>query len=392
MSHKSHPSADTPHPQADTVGRHSHVSLSTPDTVAEAQQTQYVAFLFRAPYALDAYQLGFATGIREDYKLQQDKYDSLDLPVYMLDNYFKDPDLDRYLEVCRTHEPRVGVIGDAFTEEDTHNLVAAATEMRDELDFFEPIIVPKCESALDIIPDDIIVGYANGYSDLKPNDFSTRKDWYGRHVHILGGTPPKTYEILQNLTHGKIVDPIVKSDAQTATLADFDNTDTDTDSSIPVSDLSHTPANIVGVDWNGLHQWAMKGDYWHHEGNPWWRNADTLTVRASVRKGLSHIKQYWTERSIWPTATPANDPSFDTPLTSQAEPDIPTCSGCGTDTWTLETDAIVVEYEDGVTRAFCSNTCRDRVEYYDGAIPLNIAHQDIQYLIDRPRSEWVSSA
>lgn len=366
----------------------SHVTLSTPTTLTEAQKTQYVGFLFRAPYALDAYQLGFATGIREDYKLQQAKHDSLNLPVYMLDNYFKDPDLDRYLEVCRKHSPRVGVIGDAFSSEDAHDLVAAAERLRDELDQFEPIIVPKCQEALDIIPDDIILGYANGYSDIKPHDFSTRTDWYGRHVHILGGSPPKTFEILQLLTSGDIRKPITKDDSQTATLDDFDTKQSS--GVVSVSSLSHTPANIVGVDWNGLHQWGMKGDYWHHEGNPWWRDADDMTVRASVRTGLQHIKQYWASRDVWPTATPLNDSSFEPALTTPTHPDMPICAGCGNNNWDTEQKIDVVEYEDGTTRAFCSDSCRERIEYRDGAIPLNIARHDIQYLSTRDRASWVS--
>lgn len=392
MPYNTHPKTRN-HPRTtptNNSSKYSHVQLSTPTTLSDAQTPQYVAFLFRAPYALDAYQLGFATGIREDYKLQQEKYDSLNIPVYMLDNYFKNPNLDRYLNVCRTHSPRVGVIGDAFTPADAQTLVATATKLRNEFEYFEPIIVPKCGAALDIIPNDIIVGYANGYSDLKPPDFSTLDDWHGRHVHILGGTPPKTFEILQLLTHGRVSTPLDNPATSPPTLSDFDTQNKH--SQLPVSQLSHTPANIVGIDWNGLHQWAMKGDYWHHDGNPWWRNADNMTVRASVRTGLQHIKQYWKTRNIWPTTTPINDPLFEPALSPPPHANAPVCAGCGTNTWDSTSNITVIEYEDGVTRAFCSQMCRDRLEYYDGAIPLSIAQRDIQYLLDRPRAAWVSPA
>lgn len=365
------------------------ISLSSPPTIHAAQKPQYVAFLFRAPYAFDAYQLGFATGIREDYKLQQEKYTSLNLPVYMLDNHFKDPDLDRYLEVCRTHSPHVGVIGDAFTLEDAHDLVAAAEKARTELDSFEPIIVPKCIEALDIIPDDIIVGYANGYSDIKPEDFSTIDDWYGRHIHILGGTPPSTFELIQRLTTGSITASLTTPNKQTSSLDSFQSTPTPSQS---LSDLSHTPANIIGVDWNGLYQWATKGDYWHHAGDPWWRDADHMTVRTTVRTGLQQIKQYWLRRDLWADTTPVQDQRFQHSYTPATHPEIPVCAGCGVDTWDTNTELCIVEYEDGDTRVFCSGSCRNRFEYYDGAIPLNSTRQDLQYLLDRSRADWVNAA
>jgi len=88
-----------------------------PEAIQDAIQTRWVGFTFRVPFVLDAYRLGFSVGVREDYGYQADEYPALDLPVHILDNDFRDPDLERYLDVFETVQPRVGVIGDAFDVE-----------------------------------------------------------------------------------------------------------------------------------------------------------------------------------------------------------------------------------------------------------------------------------
>ncbi|NHN64503.1 hypothetical protein G9463_14540, partial [Haloarcula sp. JP-Z28] len=35
--------------------------------VGDAQQAEYIGFLHREPFVIDAYRLGFAVGVREDY-------------------------------------------------------------------------------------------------------------------------------------------------------------------------------------------------------------------------------------------------------------------------------------------------------------------------------------
>jgi len=66
--------------------------------IVAARETDYVAFLHRVPFALDAFNLGFLTGFREDCTYQQNQYTDLELPVGMLDNDFRNPDLTRYVE------------------------------------------------------------------------------------------------------------------------------------------------------------------------------------------------------------------------------------------------------------------------------------------------------
>ena len=336
--------------------------------VAEARRAKYVAFLFRAPYALDAHQLGFATGLREDYTFQN-KWKTLDVPVFMLDNDFRNPDLERYLEVLDKHDPSVGVIGDAFDADDAYELAETALKLREARDNFEPIIVPKCAEALDIIPDEIIVGYPVGYSDIHATDFSRPVDWAGRRVHILGGSPPKQWAAIRDLVPG--------DDPTRVDLGSFGGGASDT-----------RRANIVGLDWNGLHRGALVGEYWHHDA-PHWRRADDLTVRATVRRGLQHIRRFWKDRGVWPDLTSAD---VGDALTPRDYPDMQLCSGCGHDLFEPEEVYEVVEYEDAEVRAFCSSKCRDRLEWFEGLIPLDISREDHSYTHVRRRMDGFNAA
>lgn len=346
-------------------------SSSVAHRVAAARRADYVAFLFRMPYAFDAHQLGFATGVREDYSMQN-KYDTADVPVFMVDNDFKDPDLERYLEVFREYEPRIGVIGDAYDVDDAQRLVDAARELTDELEYFDPIIVPKCEAALEAIPKEIIVGYPIGYSDIHAPDFTRPSDWAGRRVHILGGSPPKQWAAIQELAPGG------DAAGDQSGLSAFGVT----------SEPAWEPADIVGLDWNGLHGVALKGEYWHHE-SPHWRRADDLTIRGTVRRGLQHIRRFWRDRGVWPTLT------FADAGVRQEEPLSPTdplCTGCGRDLFDPDEIEVLVEYEDRVTRAYCSDSCFDHAEYHTGLVPLDISRDTSFYTMDRARISGFKAA
>ena len=82
-----------------------HQTASSSDSAAEIRadrQADYVAFLHRVPFAIDAANMGYLTGYREDCSYQQGQYRDLDLPVGMLDNDFRNPDLDRFVDSERT--------------------------------------------------------------------------------------------------------------------------------------------------------------------------------------------------------------------------------------------------------------------------------------------------
>ena len=241
--------------------------------VAAARQADHVAFLHRVPFAYDAHRLGFLTGFREDCTYQQQHFKALELPVGMLDNDFRNPDLDRYVERFFEHEPQVGVIGDAYGIEEVDRYVAAAREIKGSYPEPDLVIVPKCRGAIHAIPDDLVVGYSRGYADRLAHEFSEPSDWRGRRVHILGGSPPKQLDVIKQLTR-----PTLTGDP---------------------------PADIVGLDWNGLHRGAQFGEFWTADG---WddsgRDADHVTVRKTVRHSLARIREFWQSMGSGPRRHP----------------------------------------------------------------------------------------
>jgi len=217
----------------------------------------------------DAYELGYSPGVREDYAYRTDEYANVDLPVVVLDNDFRDPDVNRYLDQFEQYDPSVAVLGDVYTLGEARALSDLATDLQDEHPYKEFVVVPKCRAAFDILSDDVVLGYAMGYSDVQAGDFSEIRDWRGERVHLLGASPPKQFEVIQELTQPTLFDDL--------------------------------PADIVGLDWNGVHGVALKGEYWSRSG---WQSADHLSVRETVRKSLREIRRYWQERGIWPDTEP----------------------------------------------------------------------------------------
>lgn len=145
--------------------------------IATARRADYVAFLHRAPFVVDALALGFLPGFREDCGYQETQYQNLNLPVGILDNDFRNPDLERFVDRFFEHEPRVGVIGDVYEPADVDDHVTAAREIRGSYPEAELIIVPKSRAVIDAIPDDIVLGYSRGYADRLAHEFSDPADW-----------------------------------------------------------------------------------------------------------------------------------------------------------------------------------------------------------------------
>lgn len=209
--------------------------------------------------------MGFTTGVREDCSYQTSQYPNVTFPVLFPDNNFHDPDLDRFLDQVDRYDPEVAVIGDAYTAQVAVELQAVA----DDLEDVEPVIVPKCADALAEIDDDTVVGYANGYSDIKPEDFSKPHEWRGRRVHLLGGSPRSQYQVIQQLTQ--------------PTLDDAE------------------PADIVGLDGNCAFKAAFYGEFWTPRG---WQWADHLTIRETVERSLQEMKAFWQRVGVWPDQEP----------------------------------------------------------------------------------------
>ncbi|ODR80188.1 hypothetical protein BG842_02840 [Haladaptatus sp. W1] len=302
-------------------------SDSATKTYADARQAKYVAFLHRVPFALDALHLGFLPGFREDCTYQQSQFNALECPVGMLDNDFRNPDLDRYIERVFEYEPAVGVIGDAYDATEARTYVDTIRELETNFPDTEFIIVPKCRAAIDVIPDDIVLGYSRGYADKLAHEFSDPIDWRGRRVHILGGSPPKQLAVIDQLTQ-----PTLSGDP---------------------------PADIVGMDWNGLHRGAQFGEFWTGDG---WddsgRNADHVTIRKTVRHSLSRVRDFWQAHGIWPESTLQAD-GFGLEYHGPTPDDLENsaCTECGTNVWTTERGPFVAEYDTGVICGYCSYDC-----------------------------------
>jgi len=61
----------------------------------------------------------------------------------MLDNDFRNPDLNRYVERFFRYEPQVGVIGDAYSVNEVEEYVAAARGIQASYPESHLVIVPK---------------------------------------------------------------------------------------------------------------------------------------------------------------------------------------------------------------------------------------------------------
>ncbi|EMA18394.1 DUF6610 family protein [Haloarcula marismortui] len=298
--------------------------------VGDAQQAEYIGFLHREPFVIDAYRLGFAVGVREDYTYQS-SLRNVDVPIEILDNDFRNPDLDRYIERFEQYEPSVGMLGDAYDQQEARRYNQAARELKRKFPGMEAIIVPKCRDAIDVIDDDIVLGYPMGYSDQTADEYTDIVDWRGRRVHLLGASPTKQYPVIEELTQPRVT--------------------------------GEEPADIVGVDWNGVHLAALHGEYFSPHG---YGNADHLSIRETVQQSLRHIRSYWKSRGVWPTVEKNR-----TPLTAEPMDPVWAADGSRATVNGLE-DAIVVEYENRQTLAYRSQHERDRVEYRAGLTPSEV--------------------
>ena len=305
----------------------SSANASTANDIAAARQADHVAFLHRHPFTLDGFELGFLPGFREDCGYRETQYQNLDLPVGMLDNDFRNPDLDRFVDQFFEHEPQVGVIGDVYERDDVDAHVAAAREIRASYPEAELIIVPKSRAVIDAIPEDLVLGYSRGYADRLAHEFSDPADWRGRRVHILGGSPPKQLDAIRQLTRPTLTD--------------------------------EPPADIVGVDWNGLHRGAQFGEFWTADG---WddsgRDADHVTVRKTVRHSLARVREFWKFHGIWPESTPQDEGAhieYEGPTPADLEH--AACTECGTNVWRTRRGPYVAEYDTGAICGYRSYEC-----------------------------------
>lgn len=246
----------------------------------------------------------------------------------ILDNDFRNPDVDRYLDRFETYDPSVAILGDAYTPQEARALSDLGQQLTDDHPYKTVVVVPKCHAALDIIADDVVLGYAMGFSDVQAEDFTDLNEWRARRVHLLGASPPKQYEVIEQLTQPTLTE--------------------------------EPPAEIVGLDWNGVQKVAYKGEYWTRDG---WQPADHLSVRETVRTSLREIKRFWQDHGVWPATEP-----IDLYGPAVHEPADPLYAVNATDITAREQleAAIIVDYEAYGPLAFRTETERAWFEYSEG--------------------------
>lgn len=240
--------------------------------------------------------------------------------------------MDRYLERFERYEPAVAILGDAYTVDQAERLDRIAIELLEEHPQKRMVIVPKAEDIFDAISDDVILGVPIGYSDIHADDLGWQ-NYRGRDVHILGAAPDKAWNSIQKLTQPNLTgDP---------------------------------PADVKGLDWNGLQKVAYLGEYWTPNG---WKRADELSIRETVRKGLEEVKAFWESKGVWPETEPVElygppvlEPD-DLIFMDQGGDPIP-------DRESLE-DAWVEEYRGYGKLAFSDEHYKKQVEYYEGLEPV----------------------
>lgn len=232
--------------------------------------------------------------------------------------------MNRYLDQFEQYDPSVAVLGDAYTPSEAQALNDLVTDLKDEHSHKEFVVVPKCGAAFDILDDEIVLGYSNVQAD----DVSERSDWRGRKVHLLGASPKKQYQVIEDLTQPTLTE--------------------------------EPPADIIGLDWNGMQKVAYLGEYWTSNG---WQPADHFTIRETVRKSLQEIKHFWQDHGIWPEKEP-----IDLYGPAVQDPAIPVYVEHGGTIQTREQleAAYVDEYEAYGTVAFETEAGQNFVEYRDG--------------------------
>lgn len=124
-----------------------------------------------------------------------DGYPNVRTPCVFLDNDFRNPELDRYLDRVERYDPSVAVLGDAYTGRDAARYQQAVDELQERWPAKTYVVAPKCERAFDVLDEDVVLRYPLGYSELDPSDYSETSDWRGRPVHVLGGSTPRQYEV-----------------------------------------------------------------------------------------------------------------------------------------------------------------------------------------------------
>lgn len=142
---------------------------------------------------------GLFIGNREDGSYQLNGEPNVELSTWFLDNQYRDPDLERYLERYDEEEPAIGIIGDAYNEEDARKLNETGLEILEENQYRTVVVGVKHPDVVEHLDPEITLGLPNGSSPITVEDIGYTA-FRGRDIHIMGGNPFESYTTIDKLT------------------------------------------------------------------------------------------------------------------------------------------------------------------------------------------------
>jgi GNAT superfamily N-acetyltransferase len=184
-----------------------------------------------------AHKHGWLSGCRLD-AIQN--YNRANISPEFIDIHWEDPDRDGLLTKCMQHNPKYVVAGD-YDGENYEEINDFARELRPFAE--NVIIVPHNPNEVTKVPEWAVVGYSTptGYKGTDAPVW----EYYGRDVHILGGTMPQIKTVVQALRN-----------------------------------------DIISVDTNTMHRDATQfGEYWSKSGR---QRKQIATVGNTVREAYEN--------------------------------------------------------------------------------------------------------
>jgi N-acetylglutamate synthase-like GNAT family acetyltransferase len=149
-----------------------------------------------------AHKHGWLAGTRLD-AIQQ--YENADISPAFIDVHWEDPDRDSLLSKTMQHQPKYVVAGD-YDGDNHAEINEFASQLRQWAD--NVIIVPHEPGEVEEVPEWAVVGYSTP-TQYEGTD-APLWEYYGRDVHVLGGTMPQIKLVVDHLR-----DDIVSLDTNT---------------------------------------------------------------------------------------------------------------------------------------------------------------------------------
>lgn len=184
-----------------------------------------------------AHKHGWLTGCRLD---AIGEYENAGGSPEFIDLHWEDPDTETLLEKCREHRPKYAVAGD-YDGENYDEINDVAAQLREYAE--NVIVVPHEPGEVDEVPEWAVVGYST------PTNYAGTDapvwEYYGRDVHILGGTMNQIRVVINALGD-----------------------------------------NIVSLDTNTMHRDATRfGEYWSQSGRT---RKQTAGVENNIREAYEN--------------------------------------------------------------------------------------------------------